>query len=189
MRLGQAGTHGLEIRLELGAEIPRRVTLATSLAVLATGFVVLIGAAAAGERARVFKASVLRTLGATRGQVLASFALRSALTGAAAGLFAVLVAGLAAWAILTQVMELDYRFAAGSAILIVTGGNGPRWRRGWSSRCGRCPPAPPACCAHGNSVVCWRDACRDGMPETCCAFPALRAFAAHASPAAIRRRR
>ncbi|WP_306754300.1 ABC transporter permease [Paracoccus actinidiae] len=97
-------------------------TALAALAVLATGFVVLIGAAAAGERARVFEAAVLKTLGATRGTVLASFALRSALMGAAAGLVAVLVAALSAWAILTQVMELDYRFAPGSAAAVIAGG-------------------------------------------------------------------
>ena len=97
-------------------------TSLAALATLATGFVVLIGAAAAGERARVFEAAVLKTIGATRGQVLASFALRSALMGAAAGLVAVIAAALAAWAILTQVMELDYRFAPGSALAIVAGG-------------------------------------------------------------------
>ena len=97
-------------------------TSAAALATLATGFMVLIGAAAAGERARVFEAAVLKTLGATRGLVLASFALRSALMGAAAGLVAVAVAALAGWAVLTQVMDLDYRFAPGSALLIVAGG-------------------------------------------------------------------
>lgn len=97
-------------------------TSLAALAVLATGFVVLIGAAAAGERARVFEAAVLKTLGAARGTVLASFALRSALMGAAAGLVAVVVAALAAWAVLTQVMELDYRFAPGSALAVIAGG-------------------------------------------------------------------
>ncbi|MCZ0963161.1 ABC transporter permease [Paracoccus benzoatiresistens] len=99
-----------------------RATSLASLATLATGFVVLIGAAAAGEQARVFEAAVLKTLGATRGLVLASFALRSAMMGAAAGLVAVGVAVLAAGAILTQVMELDYRFAPGSALAIIAGG-------------------------------------------------------------------
>ncbi|SNR33527.1 FtsX-like permease family protein [Paracoccus sediminis] len=97
-------------------------TSLAAMATLATGFVVLIGAAAAGERARVFEAAVLKTLGATRRQVLASFALRSALMGAAAGLVAAGVAALAAWTILTQVMEMDYRFVPGSALGIVAGG-------------------------------------------------------------------
>ena len=56
-----------------------------ALATLSTGLIVLIGAAAAGERRRVYEAAVLKTLGAGRGRILASFALRAALTGAAAG--------------------------------------------------------------------------------------------------------
>ena len=99
-----------------------RATSMAAVATLATGFAVLIGAAAAGEGPRVFEAAVLKTLGATRGRVLASFALRSVLMGAAAGLVAVAVAALASWAVLTQVMEMDYRPAPGSALAIVAGG-------------------------------------------------------------------
>jgi len=40
-----------------------------ALATLATGFLVLIGAAAAGERARTFEAAVLKTLGASRARI------------------------------------------------------------------------------------------------------------------------
>jgi len=97
-------------------------TSMAALATLATGFVVLIGAAAAGERARIFEAAVLKTLGATRGRILLSFALRSALMGAAAGLVAIGAGALSAWAILTQVMDLSYRFEPISAVLIVAGG-------------------------------------------------------------------
>ncbi|MFN0115984.1 MAG: ABC transporter permease [Paracoccaceae bacterium] len=89
---------------------------------LLTGVVVLIGAAAAGERARVFEAAVLKTLGATRGRVLASFALRSAMTGAAAGVVAILAGGLAGWAVMRFVMDAAYRFEPASAVVIVAGG-------------------------------------------------------------------
>ena len=89
---------------------------------LLTGFVVLIGAAAAGERARVYESAVLKTLGATRARILASFALRSALTGAAAGGVAILAGGLAGWAIMRFVMEAEYSFEPVSALLIVFGG-------------------------------------------------------------------
>lgn len=91
-------------------------------AVLATGFVVLIGAAAAGERARLYEAAVLRVLGATRGRILAGFALRAALMGAAAGLVAIVAGGLAGWAVMTLVMETAYRFEPVSALAIVAGG-------------------------------------------------------------------
>ena len=93
-----------------------------AIATLITGFVVLIGAAAAGERARVFEAAVMKTLGATRGRILASFALRSALMGAAAGLVALGAAALAAWGVMRFVMGSSYVFEPVSAIAIVLGG-------------------------------------------------------------------
>jgi putative ABC transport system permease protein len=91
-------------------------------ATLLTGFVVLIGAAAAGEKARVYEAAILKTLGATRGRILASFALRSALMGAAAGAVAVIAGALAGWAVMTFVMDGTYRFEPVSAFAIVAGG-------------------------------------------------------------------
>lgn len=91
-------------------------------ATLLTGFVVLIGAAAAGERARVYEAAILKTLGATRARILASFALRSALMGAAAGTVAVVAGTLAGWAVMTFVMDGSYRFEPVSAAAIILGG-------------------------------------------------------------------
>ena len=91
-------------------------------ATLATGLLVLVGAAAAGERRRVFEAAVLKTVGAGRRQILASFALRAALTGAAAGLVAVAAGGLAGWWVIAQVMEADYRFEPVTAAVVVAGG-------------------------------------------------------------------
>jgi putative ABC transport system permease protein len=93
-----------------------------ALVTLATGAVVLIGAAAAGERARTYEAAVLKTLGASRGLVLANFALRSGLLGAAAGLVAVGAGGLAGWAVSRFVMDTDFAFDLGSALIIVAGG-------------------------------------------------------------------
>ncbi|MEX5727704.1 putative ABC transport system permease protein [Rhodovulum iodosum] len=91
-------------------------------ATLVTGVIVLIGAAAAGERARVYEAAVLKTVGAVRPQILRYFALRSALLGAAAGAVAIVAGGLAGWAVMTFVMEGGYRFEPVSAVLIVAGG-------------------------------------------------------------------
>ncbi|MFL9503868.1 ABC transporter permease [Rhodopseudomonas palustris] len=91
-------------------------------ATLVTGFVVLIGAAAAGERARSYESAILKTLGASRRQILTSFALRSALLGAAAGAVAVVAGGVAGWAVMTFVMEVDYQFEPVSALAIVAGG-------------------------------------------------------------------
>lgn len=89
---------------------------------LLTGFIVLIGAAAAGERARVYEAAVLKTIGASRARILGSFALRSAILGAAAGLVAIFAGALGSWAVITFVMETTYAFEPISALAIVIGG-------------------------------------------------------------------
>lgn len=101
--------------------IAQATTLA-ALATLVTGFVVLIGAAASGERARVYEASVLKVLGASRGRILASFALRAALMGAAAGLVAIAAGAAGGWAVMRFVMESPYHFEPISAVMIVLGG-------------------------------------------------------------------
>ncbi len=97
-------------------------TVLAAGAVLVTGVVVLIGSAAAGVPARMREAAVLKVLGATRGQILGSFALRSALMGAAAGGVATLAGGIGGWAVLRLVMDLPYRFEPWSALGIVLGG-------------------------------------------------------------------
>ena len=65
---------------------------------------------------------MLKTLGATRGRILASFALRAALTGAAAGARRHRRRRLAGWAVTVFVLEGDFRFAAVDALAIVAGG-------------------------------------------------------------------
>jgi putative ABC transport system permease protein len=91
-------------------------------ATLLTGFVVLIGAAAAGEQARTYEAAVLKTVGASRRRILSSFLLRSALLGAAAGVVALLAGAAAGWGVITYVMEASYRFEPISALAIIAGG-------------------------------------------------------------------
>lgn len=104
----------------LGA-IAQATTLA-AMATLATGFVVLIGAAASGEAARVYEAAILKVLGASRARILASFALRAALTGAAAGIVAIGAGALGAWAVMHFVMETRYSFEPITAFAVVLGG-------------------------------------------------------------------
>ncbi len=91
-------------------------------ATLVTGIVVLIGAAAAGERARVFEAAVLKTVGAVRGQILAYLAIRSALLGLAAGSVAILAGGIGGWAVTTFIMGASWAFEPISALTIVLAG-------------------------------------------------------------------
>jgi putative ABC transport system permease protein len=91
-------------------------------ATLLTGFLVLIGAAAAGADARTYEAAMLKTMGASRRMIAASFILRAALLGFAAGAVALLAGTLGGWAVSTFVMETDYTVIWPSALLIITGG-------------------------------------------------------------------
>ena len=95
-----------------------------AIATLVTGFLVLIGAAAAGERARTYEAAVLKTIGATRARIVASFALRTGILGLAAGGVALLAGILGGWAVGTFVMETGFTIVWGSALAIVAGGAG-----------------------------------------------------------------
>ncbi|WP_272008255.1 ABC transporter permease [Roseovarius sp. ZX-A-9] len=91
---------------------------------LLTGFLVLIGAAAADQAARVHEAAVLKVLGATRGRILRSLALRAALLGAAAGIVAIGAGILGGWAVSHYVMETSYTIIWSSALIIVASGIG-----------------------------------------------------------------
>ena len=91
-------------------------------AALVTGLFVLIGAAASGTPARAVEAAVLKTLGATRARILASFALRAALLGLAAGGVALLAGLIGGWAVTRFVMEGEFAVVWPSALGIVLGG-------------------------------------------------------------------
>jgi putative ABC transport system permease protein len=93
-----------------------------ALATLVTGFLVLIGAAAAGERARTYEAAVLKTLGAPRARILRSFALRAALLGLAAALVALGAGMTGGWAVSTFIMETGFTPIWSNALAIVLGG-------------------------------------------------------------------
>ncbi|UYV38975.1 FtsX-like permease family protein [Rhodobacteraceae bacterium D3-12] len=91
-------------------------------AALLTGFLVLIGAAAAGAPARAHEAAVLKTLGATRARILSSFLIRAALLGLAAGTVA-LGAGLAGgWAVSHFIFETDYEVIWQAGLAVIIGG-------------------------------------------------------------------
>ena len=89
---------------------------------MATGFVVLIGTAAAGERLRIYDSAILKTLGAERHRILSYLAIRFMMLGLAAGLFAVLAGGAVGWAVITRIMQLEYEFDLSSAAVTVAGG-------------------------------------------------------------------
>ena len=80
---------------------------ASAVAILASLFV-LAGAIAAGHRARLYDAVVLKVLGATRGRLMAAYGLEYGALGLAASVFGLLAGTLAGWVIVTRVMRLDF---------------------------------------------------------------------------------
>lgn len=89
---------------------------------LVTGVLVLIGTAAEGESARRFEAATLKTLGASRVQILTSFALRSAILGIFAGIFALVAGSLGAFAVMRFVMEAGFVVIWQSALIVIVAG-------------------------------------------------------------------
>ncbi|VFU10687.1 Glycosyl transferase family 1 (fragment) [Methylocella tundrae] len=108
----------LEAASAILAELAAAVRGASSVALLAS-ILVLGGAVAAGQQARVHDAVVLKTLGATRGRLLAAFLYEYGLIGFATALFGVAAGAAAAYGVLRKIMDLDFIFfwreALGSA--------------------------------------------------------------------------
>jgi len=87
-----------------------------SAVTLISAILVLGGALAAGHRHRVYDAVVLKTLGATRRQLLTAYALEYLLLGLATVLFGVVAGSLAAWRVVADVMTLRFEWQGGPAI-------------------------------------------------------------------------
>jgi putative ABC transport system permease protein len=95
-----------------------------SAALLATGLVVLIGAAGTAAERQVAEAAILKVLGAGRRRILASFAMRAALLGALAGGVALLWGLVAAWGATRFLLDGPFVFQPGVALAVVAGGAG-----------------------------------------------------------------
>jgi putative ABC transport system permease protein len=87
-----------------------------SLVTLIAAMMVLAGALAASHHHRVYDAVILKTLGATRRQLLTAYALEYALLGAVTALFGVAAGSAAAWMVVSQVMNLSFAWLAAPAI-------------------------------------------------------------------------
>jgi putative ABC transport system permease protein len=85
---------------------------------LATGAVVLVGAIATSRWQRVREGTLLRTLGASRGQVLRILSVEYAALGLAAALVAVLLAGVAGWALARWLFNSSFAWPLGSMAML-----------------------------------------------------------------------
>lgn len=89
---------------------------AASAVTFITGIVVLAGALAAGLAGRLYDAAVLKTLGATRPQLMGAFAIEYALLGLTAAAFATIAGTAAAWAIVRFLIEMPWTFSPATAV-------------------------------------------------------------------------
>jgi putative ABC transport system permease protein len=95
--------------LVLGVRSASAVTLAAAVLVLA-------GALAAGHRHRVYDAVILKTLGATRRQLLTAYAVEYLLIGSATVAFGVAAGSLAGWGVVVHFMSLPYHWQGAPAL-------------------------------------------------------------------------
>jgi len=97
---------------------------AVGLVALLAGGLVLISATAAEREARIAEAVVLKTLGASRGQIRRAWLVEFAVAGGVAGLAAAVFGTLAAALTIREVFHTDWHFEAGIMIVTLLGSVG-----------------------------------------------------------------
>lgn len=92
---------------------------ATGAVTLAAGVLVLAGAMAAGFHSRVRDAVVLKVLGASRARILGVYIREYAALGFATALVAGFAGTVAAWVVITRLMELPWHFLPGTLAVTI----------------------------------------------------------------------
>ena len=103
------------------ASLAQGVSAASLITILA-GLLVLAGAIAAGSRARLYDATILKVLGATRARIALVYVIEYGVLGAATGVLALLAGTLAAWIIAKTILEVPFTFDGQAVIVTVAGG-------------------------------------------------------------------
>ena len=126
------GIHVADILATVAALVRKLATAlaATGAIGLVSGGLVLAGAIAAGQQRRAREAVILKTLGATSGQIRLAFLVEFGTIGAVGGVLAGLIGCAASYAVVSRVMGEDWRFtplpllATLAASIVVTLGFG-----------------------------------------------------------------
>ncbi|MBO0346761.1 ABC transporter permease [Roseibium sp. CAU 1637] len=103
---------------DLVAQLALAIRGASSITLIAS-ILVLAGALAAGHRSRIYDAVILKTLGATRVKLILAYSLEYALIGLATAVFALIAGSLAAWFVITEIMQGSFIFLPGTAVMAV----------------------------------------------------------------------
>jgi putative ABC transport system permease protein len=99
----------LDIVNQIVGQLATAIRAAAAVALIAS-ILVLSGALAAGNRARVHDAVVLKMLGATRTTLIGAFTIEYLLIGLATATFALAAGGVAAWFVVARIMNLPASF-------------------------------------------------------------------------------
>lgn len=97
---------------------------AASLITILAGLLVLAGTIAAGARSRLYDATVLKVVGATRPQIALVYVFEYGLLGLTTGVIALGAGTLAAALVASQILKVTFIFDAGAALWTVLGGGG-----------------------------------------------------------------
>ncbi|HEY2524647.1 MAG TPA: FtsX-like permease family protein [Candidatus Binataceae bacterium] len=95
---------------------------AASFVTILAGLLVLAGAIAAGQRARLYDSTIMKVIGATRLQIALVYGLEYALIGALTGVLALGAGTAAAWLVARRVFEVPLAFDWGAILLTIMGG-------------------------------------------------------------------
>jgi putative ABC transport system permease protein len=95
---------------------------AASLITILAGLLVLAGAIAAGQRDRLYDATVMKVVGATRVQITLVYAFEYGLLGGLAGAVALVAGTAAGYGVARWVFEVPFIFDVRTLLLIVMGG-------------------------------------------------------------------
>ena len=107
----------LEAVNDLVGKLALAIRGASSVTVFAS-LLVLAGALGSGQRARIYDAVILKTLGATRGRLLASLLFEYGLLGLFAAIFGVIAGAAASYLVVTSVMNFDFVFDSAVALAV-----------------------------------------------------------------------
>lgn len=108
----------LDIVNGLLGQLATAIRAAAAVALVAS-VLVLAGALAAGNRARIHDAVVLKTLGATRATLIRAFSYEYIILGLATAVFALFAGGVSAWFVVSRIMKLPSNFLPDVAVATV----------------------------------------------------------------------
>jgi putative ABC transport system permease protein len=95
---------------------------AASLVTILAGLLVLMGAIAAGQRARIYDSTVLKVLGATRARIASVYVAEYGLIGLLTGVLALGAGTLGAYLVAREVFHVPFAFDFRAVLLTVLGG-------------------------------------------------------------------